>query len=332
MALQAARVTDSVIEDSISRSAIRAVFDATGTLPGVVTRREPLMGGHGTITIVGASSVLLDETFALAMRCEALWSRFIASSDISQLNWSEGEPTVVDQSTVRLVEAMRDGWKLTAGDYDPTLLPDVLAAGYAASFVDPSRVTALPPSAVAPGKIDRITIDRQTVTLPFGTTLDPGGIGKGLAADIACEFAMAEGAWGVMAEFGGDVVVAGQAPDGVAWRLGIEDPLDPGGHCAVIRLARGSLVTSSQRKRRWATRDGDRHHLIDPGTHTSASTSVQTVSVIAATGARAETLAKSGFVRDVAGYLGWLPTVGAAGLVTNDTGAISTSQNWSRYL
>ena len=115
----------------------------------------------------------------------------MASSDISRLNWSEGEPTVVDQSTVRLVEAMREGWKLTAGDYDPTLLPDVLAAEYTASFVDPSRVTALPTSAIVPGYIDRITIEGQTVTLPFGTTLDPGGIGKGLAADFACEFAMA---------------------------------------------------------------------------------------------------------------------------------------------
>ena len=92
----------------------------------------------------------------------------------------------------------------------------------------------------------------------------------------------------MMAEFGGDVVVAGQAPDGVAWRLGIEDPVDPAGHCSVVRLARGSLVTSSQRKRRWATLSGDRHHLIDPRTHTSESTSAQTVSVIAAAGARGE--------------------------------------------
>ncbi|MHB1172333.1 MAG: FAD:protein FMN transferase [Lacisediminihabitans sp.] len=318
-------------EHSISRDALRAVFSETGTLPAEISRREPLMGGHATITLVGASTVLLDAAFAIAERCEALWSRFITTSDITRLNWAEGQPTTVDPLTVYLIEAMRDGSVLTDGDYDPTLLPDVLAAGYAASTVDSSRITTLPASAVAPGSTRGIAIDGQTVTLPLGTTLDPGGIGKGLAADLVCGFALAEGAWGVMAELGGDVVVAGQAPDGVAWRLGVENPFDPSQHSAVVRLARGSIVTSSQRKRRWATETGDRHHLINPHTHMSAQTNIQTVSVIASSGARAETLTKPGFLRDTAEYLAWLPSVGAAGIVIDELGAMTASENWTRY-
>jgi thiamine biosynthesis lipoprotein len=289
------------------------------------------MGGHATITLVGATSAMVDAVFALAARCEALWSRFVDNSDISRLNWAEGAPVTVDPLTVRLIQAMREGSILAEGYYDPTLLPDVLAAGYAVSTVDSSRVTSLPASAIAPGNIRGIVIDKQTVTLPLGTTLDPGGIGKGLAADLVCEFAIAGGAWGVMAELGGDIVVAGQAPDGVAWRLGVENPFDPSEHSAIVRLAQGSIVTSSQRKRRWTTESGDRHHLIDPHTHSSAQTEIQTVSVIASSGARAETLTKPGFLRDTVEYLAWLPSVGAAGMVIDELGAMTASENWNRY-
>jgi thiamine biosynthesis lipoprotein len=134
-----------------------------------------------------------------------------------------------------------------------------------------------------------------------------------------------------MAEFGGDIVVDGQAPDGVAWRLGLEDPFTPDEHAAVIRLLRGGVVTSSQRKRRFGEGATTTHHLIDATTHSSAQSQVQTVTVIAATGARAEVLTKRGFVDNPAEYLAWLPTVGAAGFLINEDGTQLTSANGSTY-
>lgn len=289
------------------------------------------MGGHATITLVGAPTTLLDSAFKLADRCESLWSRFHPSSDISRLNWAEGEPVEVDPLTVRLIEAMRESSELTEGDFDPTLLPQVIAAGYAASTVAPDLVTTLPTTARAPGQLRDVAVNGHAVRMPVGTTLDAGGIGKGLTADIVCEFALANGAQGVMAEVGGDIVVAGQAPDGVAWTLGVEDPFDASRHLMNVRMARGAVVTSSQRKRRFSTSDDVRHHLIDPATGLSARTGIQTVTVIAATGARAEALAKSGFMRLPADYLGWLPQVGAAGLLVDELGGQQTSTNWERY-
>ena len=286
------------------------------------------MGGHGTIAVVGASMDVLDSAFDLADRCETLWSRFLPGSDITRLNWAEGEAVEVDPLTVRLIEAMREGAELTRGAFDPTLLPDVLAAGYVASVVAPDLVTTLPASAVSPGQLGRVSIDGTQVRMPRGTTLDSGGIGKGLAADVVCEFALAQGAWGVMAEFGGDIVVAGEAPDGVAWLLGIENPFDTKEHLSTVRLARGAIVTSSQRKRRF---EGGRHHLIDPGTGVSALTAIETVTVISATGARAEALTKPGFLWSPSDYLAWLPEVGAAGLLVDATGTEHTSSNWGRY-
>jgi len=320
-----------VRHDSIARDAIAAFHSASGSRPEVITDRRALMGGHATISLVGASEELLDAAFALADRCEARWSRFLPTSDITLLNWAEGRTVGVDPLTVRLIIAMRDAATLTGGAYDPTLLPRVLEAGYAASAVAPDLVTTLPATARAPGSLAAIEVEGTEVKMPLGTTLDPGGIGKGLAADIVAEFALAEGAWGVMAEFGGDIVVAGRAPDGVAWLLGVEDPFDTARHLTTVRIARGAIVTSSRRKRRFTTAEGERHHLIDPATGMNPAGSIQTVTVIAATGARAEALAKPGFVRPPADYLAWLPGVGAAGLLIGADGAVHASTNWGSY-
>jgi thiamine biosynthesis lipoprotein len=230
-----------------------------------------------------------------------------------------------------LLEKMIDGHRLTGGEFDPTLLPDLLAAGYVASAVHPDRRTTVPATAVSPGNVAAVRTVGTTVIMPVGTTLDAGGIGKGLAADLVCDYVLSEGGWGVMAEIGGDIVVAGEAPDGVAWRLGVEDPHSPDEHRSIIRLPAGALVTSSQRKKRFETPDGMAHHLIDPRTRASATTTVQTVSVIATTGAKAETLTKPGFMRPPHDYLAWLPTVGAAGLVIDESGEALFSENWENY-
>jgi len=290
------------------------------------------MGGHATITLVGGSEGLLDRAFALADRCEALWSRFLPLSDISRLNWAEGKPVQVDALTIRLVESMREAYAMTQGDFDPTLLPWVLTAGYTASVVAPDLVTSLPDSARAPGNLAAVRFGDGEIVLPRGTVLDAGGIGKGLTADLVCAFALAEGAQGIMAEISGDIVVGGLAPDGIAWRLGVEDPEDATVHKAIVRLPRGAIVTSSTRRRRFAVGPEERHHLIDPQTGGSARDDIATVTVIAATGAKAEALTKPGFRRETRTYLDWLPTVGAAGLVMTATGETLTSSNWERYI
>lgn len=289
------------------------------------------MGGHATITLVGGGEDLVARCFALADHLEARWSRFLPTSDISRLNWAEGASVEVDPVTVQLISAMREASELSDGDFDPTLLPELIESGYAASVVAPDLVTTLPASASAPGRLASLTLDGSSVRMPVGTTLDPGGIGKGLAADIICEFGLAEGAWGIMAEISGDIVVAGRAPDAVAWLLGVEDPFDTARHLRTVRIARGAIVTSSQRKRRFDTAAGVRHHLIDPRTGASALTDIQTVTVIAATGVRAEAISKSGFLRPVEEFLAWLPQVGAAALLVDSAGRQHVSANWGRY-
>jgi len=238
----------------------------------------------------------------------------------------------VDPDTITLLTAMLDGWHETQHDFDPTLLPAVIAEGYGRSLLDPSRLTRLPESARSRTNLDAMRIDGLTVSLPSGTALDPGGIGKGLAADIITADLMAAGARGCLVEVGGDVRVVGEAPDGVAWRVSVDDPFIAGAERALVRLPDGGIATSSQRKRRWISELGiERHHLIDPVTRRSAVTSIQTITVIAASAARAEILTKPGFVRPIDVYLAWIPTRGAAALLIGADGVERTTTNWSTY-
>lgn len=263
---------------------------------------------------------------------EQRWSRFIADSDLTRLTESQGHPVLVDDDTVTLLEAMRAGWHETDRDFDPTLLPAVIAEGYGRSTIDPARSTLLPESARSRGDLDAMRIEGTTVTLPRGTALDAGGIGKGLAADLIAADLMAAGVAGCLIEVGGDLRVCGTAPDGIAWRVAVDDPFVPGTERQQIRLPDGGIATSSQRKRRWMSEAAvERHHLIDPATQRSAISSIQTVTVIAATAARAEVLTKPGFLRDIDDYLEWIPTRGAAAMLIDADGAEYTTTNWSDY-
>jgi len=289
------------------------------------------MGGTAAVTLVGGTPTLLDSCFRLVHDLEQAWSRFLEGSDVWRLNWSQGLPVRVRPCTARLVRELIDAWALTGGDFDPTVLPRLVAGGYATSRVDASRRTALPDTAVWPGAIAGIEVAGSDIRLPLGTTLDPGGLGKGLAAGMVAELALNRGAQGVLAEVGGDVVVAGRAPDGDAWTIGIENPHTPNELLTTIRLSSGAVATSSRLVQTWVGADGPAHHLIDPATGRSAATSTVTSTVIAGTGARAEALTKLAFLRAPEPLLAWLPGIGAAALIVDTEHRQRCSANWAEF-
>jgi thiamine biosynthesis lipoprotein len=88
----------------------------------------------------------------------------------------------------------------------------------------------------------------------------------------------------VLVALGGDLAIGGDS-SGRPWPVRIADdhaaPLDGPG--PVVEIAAGGLATSGTVVRRWATNDGEAHHLLDPRTGQPAKTPWRTVSVAAAT-------------------------------------------------
>ena len=260
-------------------------------------RRFRVMGSHAHIVVVGGREQLADDAAARLTDLEARWSRFLLDSEISQCNALAGRPVAVSSETVRLVTHAVTGWELTGGCFDPTVLSAVRDAGYDRDFTDAARRASMhtPPRARRVPGCAGIVCDEQhrTVMLPASVQFDPGGIGKGLAADIVTEELLAAGAVGALVSVGGDVRARGEAPDGATWTIAVDDAAHPGVELVRIGLHDGAVATSSRLQRRWQTRTGAAHHLIDPGTGIPALTPLVAVTAVTADAWWAEVVAKA---------------------------------------
>lgn len=241
----------------------------------------------------GAAAGALDHIRGLEDR----WTRFSPTSDTTRLNTAGGDPVVVAATTLVLVTALVEGWRLTGGRFDPSTLPALVAAGYGASLDDPTRTTALPPDAAVGTDLARIEVDpgASTVQLPPGTVLDPGGLGKGLAADLTVERLLADGAAGALVSIGGDLAVAGTPPSGDSWSVAVDDPRRPARPLLALLVDGGGIATSSTLSRRIGPAGRD-HHLIDPETGRPVVTDIASATVVAPTAWKAEALATATLV------------------------------------
>ena len=312
--------------------AVLAAVIGDGTTPVVHSRAFKAMGANASITLVGGHPHLVDDAIGLAAELEGLWTRFSPDSDISLLNWSEGTPIEVDPRTATLVDYMQRAWKDTGGAFDPTLLPQLLLEGYTHSVVDATRGTTLPDSARAPGQLGDVIIEGNIITVPKGTTLDAGGIGKGFAADLIVDFCRSAGAMGAMVELGGDLRVDGFSPRGRGWRIGVENPLNLDSHVSVVEIESGGLATSSQLKRRFHNAQGkETHHLIDSLSGESLESDSLSVTVLAPTAWQAEVMTKVGFQKSPADFLHVSRRKGLrVGVFTSD-GSWTRSSDWPEY-
>ena len=125
--------------------------------------------------------------------------------------------------------------------------------------------------------------------MPVGVRLDLGATAKALAADRAVAVAAANVDDGVLVSLGGDISVAGTAPE-TGWVVHVTDdhraPVSAVGQTIAIRS--GGLATSSTTVRAWERGGVPVHHIVDPASGAPAQIVWRTVSVAAATLPRGE--------------------------------------------
>lgn len=245
-------------------------------------------------------------------------SRFDPASELCALN---ADPrTVVPASPLmqRFVEAVGWAGRRSGGLVDATCLPAVERSGYT-DHLDlrvldgPRHGGSIPLPALGaalyrlatdeaeieaerPGEPDPTTgcwrevrAVEGAVERPVGTRLDSGGIGKGLAADLAADLLRGAPAW--MVGCGGDLRIGGTA--GVPRPVDVLDPLDPDRVIHRLQVTRGGVATSGTTRRAWTGEAQRGHHLIDPRTGRPADTGVVQVTALAPTALEAEVLAKT---------------------------------------
>jgi thiamine biosynthesis lipoprotein len=290
------------------------------------------MGGRAHAMLVGGSAALIDQVQQRVDDLERRWSRFIPTSDISRLNADRGGWVDVHNDTMTLIGCLLRARTFTGGSFEPFLLDRLLAAGYDRTFDDlvgkpaddpaadpdaePAGPPCLPPLGAPPIELDRKG-GRVRLTSEYG--IDPGGLGKGLAADLATHDLIAAGAKGAMVNLGGDLRVRGASP-GRSWRVDLEEPRAPDRTLLTLGVVDGAVATSSRLRRTWQTGGQDRHHLIDPTTGRSGETGVLAVTVLASDCWWAEALTKAAYFAGPDRGKAILENTGVHGTVIDDAG------------
>jgi thiamine biosynthesis lipoprotein len=284
--------------------------------------------GTRTHLLVDGPPELLPPACRQVERLDRLWSRFIDDSDVSRLNRAGDAGLRVEPETAELLARAHEGWRMTGGLFDPTLLNEVIAAGYDRDFDEIRAGGGGPAPATAPGRPAGggypVSLDAATSTAAItpGVGFDSGGIGKGLAADMVAEALVSEGAARAMVNLGGDLRAVG-GPERKPWKVGVDNPFDPSGPSALqLELADGGLATTTSLVRRWRQGGEERHHLIDPRTGRPSESQLAAVTVIAERGWQAEVLAKAAFLSPPDGALELLAENGATGLLFDLAGRI----------
>jgi thiamine biosynthesis lipoprotein ApbE len=273
-----------------------------------------------------ARSMLCEDLAAVDEAC----SRFRADSEICALRGGRGQqisPLLAEAIAVALRAA-----QLTEGDVDPTVGAAMSAIGYDRDFeqVPPTGPALAVTVAAVPGWRE-VRLDGRALSMPAGVRLDLGATAKAWAADRSAARIAPRVGCGVLVSLGGDIAVAGPAPDG-GWRIRVQDvtgsPDDPpDGPYALIAIRDGGLATSSTAARRWR-RGGDvLHHILDPRTGLPAESAWRTVSVTAGTCADANAASTAAIIRGRRA-LGWLAGLGLPARLVDTTGAVFTVAGW----
>ena len=293
-------------------------FPALGTTATLVAPQD----GHDR-----ALHVLREELRAIDGAC----SRFRPDSEVVALNRAAGRPVEVSELFLEALDAAVRAARLTAGLVDPTVGRALRLLGYDRDYraVAPDgprlRFQMTPVPGWAAVSVDR---ERRLVTVPAGVELDFGATAKALCADRAARRAAVECGGGVLVSLGGDISVAGPAPDG-GWPIGVtDDHAEPlgGGGCTVA-ISSGGLATSSTAVRRWRRGGAELHHLVDPRTGGSASPCWRTVSVAAASCLDANTASCAAVVMGAAAA-DWLAERSLPARLVGIDGRVVTVAGW----
>ncbi|EGX58534.1 thiamine biosynthesis lipoprotein precursor [Streptomyces zinciresistens K42] len=135
--------------------------------------------------------------------------------------------------------------------------------------------------------------------------LDPTGIVKGWSVErVARAVARVPGVSGVSVNGGGDVQLLGAPGPRRPWRIGVSDPLRPGGLAAVVSAAGVDelAVATSGTAERGA-------HIVDPRTGRSAVTDLVAVTVVAPRLTWADCWATAAFAMGSRQALRWLESL-----------------------
>ncbi len=238
------------------------------------------------------------QTCQFIQTSEKRFTRFSEQSELAQLNRSSGNWFDASQDLFEILQLCSAYQEMTGGLFDPSILPDLEAAGYDRSMDDiraqgpgQARNNSTPRPSDSFQDI-RFDLKKQQVCLPAGMKIDLGGIAKGWIAQQASSI-LAEYTRTCAVNAGGDMFLVGLPAGEKYWQVTLEDPNDFRRALNILKVGPGAVATSTTTRRKWVQDGRSQHHIIDPRTGQPAQTDFISVTVVTPQLAQAEVFAKA---------------------------------------
>ena len=247
-------------------------------------------------------------------------------SDLSRLNRAAPDAREgATEDTLKVLALSKELFEATGGAFDPSVGPLTRLWGFGSHEVEQAAPT---PAEVA-ATLEQLGLDDLQMgrpgTAPPGSDgaapagwvarsradleVDASAVAKGYGVDVAAAALLESGHEEFMIEVGGELVLSGRNPEGIPWRIGVDDPLPPAGSdplspmalaprppIARLSLTRGGVATSGDYRN--VRRVGSRvvSHVIDPRTGYPIDHDLASATVVAPTCAEADGLATATMV------------------------------------
>ena len=280
---------------------------------------------HVTVVDVPAERVdrLSESIVAELLRFDDVFSTWNPESELSR--WNVARPGTIAASTelfdvLTRAQTLRDQ---TGGAFDPAVGPLVQLWNFG-SRRQRSAVNAPSDAAIveAVESMDGWSVADgcHVVKSHPATELDLSAMAKGTAVDRVGDLLRREGVTDYLVEIGGEVLAAGERPQGGPWRLQITNP-QTNGPLRIVRLSGRAMATSGD-YRNWQQVGGERvSHTIDPRTGRPSASRVASATVVAPTCEWADAVATAMMVLGVDEGIAWAEANDAAVLLVSRTGS-----------
>ncbi|MCI0658369.1 MAG: FAD:protein FMN transferase [Acidobacteria bacterium] len=228
-----------------------------GPPASTIVRARYLMGTIFRIEVpvsenFSPTAAALEEALDEIGRLDAVLSNWKSDSELSRLNARAGKgATRVSPTLFEAVRSSLEWARETSGSFDPTVEP--LTRRFR------SETLRLNPTSAGPsgqpmrpaGGWDRIELNptARTVSVPAGGGLDLGGIGKGMALDLAAKVLSERGIHDALLDAGGQLLALGSPPGEPGWSVAVADPVSRQRPAYALILRDVSLATSGNSER-----------------------------------------------------------------------------------
>lgn len=240
----------------------------------------------------------LEEAKKKVLELEQKWSVTDKSSEIYEINHSNGKEVILSEETKKVMEFILKMAEKTDGNLEPSIYPVLAAWGFTTEKNRIPKEKEIQTLLRSVG-YKKIQLNGDRIRIPKGMELDLGAVGKGYAGDEAAKVLKEKGISSALLNLGGNVQAIGSRPDGSDWRIGIRNPFGEG-NLGVLKISDQAVVTSGNYEHYFVGEDGKTYgHILNPFTGKSVENELMSMTIITEQGKEADALSTALFVMGI---------------------------------